>query len=285
LYRSGIKYVSNLLDNSGQFLEFTKLSEKFGINCNIIQSLQLRKALPFQWRIKLTDAEVTLNRIPFIPIYNPNTSAYKNLHTITSKELYWILWKHQRPKLNTPAAVLKWNQFFTILNDAWEHIFKTPFYTFKSTFYQCFQYKVIHRTIACRHWLHMLKVIEMPSCQYCNEDDTILHFFIYCPKICDFWNSFMLWWNRLISTSAKIDEIMIIFGVKIDCDNAIMFNYCLIMAKHFIYINRLNNHNSFDLYNFLIFLKNKMSIEYEYYNSKGDLNTFNRTRGLVFDNI
>ena len=72
-----------------------------------------------------------------------------------------------------------------------------------------------------------------------------------------------------IPTSAKIDEIMIIFGVKIDCDNAIMFNYCLIMAKHFIYINRLNNHNSFDLYNFLIFLKNKMSIEYEYYNSKG----------------
>ena len=74
-----------------------------------------------------------------------------------------------------------------------------------------------------------MKVVETPDCLHCNEDDTILHFFIYCPRVTEFWTSFIAWWNRVAGTTGTINEIIVIFGVKIDGDEAITFNYCLII--------------------------------------------------------
>jgi len=241
------------------------------------------KALPFCWRKKILNMKPTLNK-SYIPIFDPNSLSFKNLHNITTKELYWILWKHQKPKRYNPAAICKWNEIFTIQKEDWTNIFLTPYLTFKGVFYQCFQYKIIHRIIACRDWLSTLKVIDSPSCLYCDDKDTILHFFVYCPLVTQFWNSFMLWWNKLVSACASLDEIIIIFGVKIDGETAITFNYCLILAKHFIYTKRLTK-SPIDFYSFLPFLKSKLMEEYDYYMNNSQLDTFMRTRGLVFNNL
>ena len=77
---------------------------------------------------------------------------------------------------------------------------------------------------------------------------------------------------------------MIIFGVKIDCDEAITFNNCLILAKHFIYTKHRTK-SSFDFYSFLPFLKSELMEEYEYYMTNSQLDSFMSTRGLVFDNL
>jgi len=36
----------------------------------------------------------------------------------------------------------------------------------------------------------------------------------------------MLWWNKFANACASLNEILIIFGVKIDCDAAVTFMYC-----------------------------------------------------------
>ena len=130
-----------------------------------------------------------------------------------------------------------------------------------------------------------MKVVETPDCLHCNEDDTILHFFIYCPRITEFWTSFIAWWNRVAGTTGTINEIIVIFGVKIDSDEAITFNYCLIISKYFIYINLSNNSDSLEFYNFLVFDKKELTLEHQMYTEKDDIHTFQRIRGLVFDNI
>ena len=131
-----------------------------------------------------------------------------------------------------------------------------------------------HSYIACRHWLYNMKVVETPDCLHCNKDDTILHFFIYCPRITEFLTSFIAWWNRIAGTTGTINEIIFIFGVKIDSDEAITFNYCLISAKYFIYINRSNNSDSFIFYKVLVFLKKELTLEYQMYTERDDIQTF-----------
>ena len=212
-FNKGIKQIKDLLNDKGHFLDSFQLNEKFGIQSNFLQTLQLRKALPFCWRKKLLNIKQTLNK-SYIPIFEPNSLSFKNLHNITTKELYWILWKHLKPKGYTPASIRKWNEIFTLQIEDWANIFKTPYLTFRGVFYQCFQYKISHRIIACRDWLSTLKVIDSPSCLYCDDKDTILHFFVYCPLVTEFWSSFMPWWNKLVNACASLDEIIIIFGVR-----------------------------------------------------------------------
>ncbi len=52
---------------------------------------------------------------------------------------------------------------------------------------QSFQYKLLHRVIACNAWLKNVRIKNTPTCQYCNEDDDIQHFHLFCSKTHDFW--------------------------------------------------------------------------------------------------
>ncbi len=35
------------------------------------------------------------------------------------------------------------------------------------------------------------------QCSYCVETDDICHFFIYCPKVHEFWEHWANWWNSI----------------------------------------------------------------------------------------
>ena len=114
-----------------------------------------------------------------LAIYDPCTDKFKSLIKLKSSELYWLLWKHTKKK-QLPSAILKWNEMFNLSLTDWTDIYKSPLKTVNSTVLQCFQYKLLHRTINCRHWLYNLKITDSPNCLKCNEDDTLVHFFVKC---------------------------------------------------------------------------------------------------------
>ncbi len=61
-----------------------------------------------------------------------------------------------------------------------------------------------------------INLINSPKCLYCNEIDNIRHFFLFCPKVHNLWNSLFQWWNRMgdLEIAADYDflEECIIFG-------------------------------------------------------------------------
>ncbi len=61
-----------------------------------------------------------------------------------------------------------------------------------------------------------INLINSPKCLFCNEIDNIRHFFLFCPKVHNFWNSFFQSWNRMgdLEIAADYDflEECIIFG-------------------------------------------------------------------------
>ena len=104
-----------------------------------------------------------------------------------------------------------------------------------------------------------MTIVDSPKCKFCDEDDTIRHFFLLCPKIDAFWFSFFTWWNGLggqkIPTSYECLQECILFGFQEKDAIFDTLNYCIIVAKYHINCKRLHDDNNVDFYQYLIELK------------------------------
>ncbi len=54
---------------------------------------------------------------------------------------------------------------------------------------QTFQYRILHHIITCSEWLFNIKIKYSNICSFCNETDTLLHFFVKCRKENNFGNT------------------------------------------------------------------------------------------------
>ncbi len=71
-------------------------------------------------------------------------------------------------------------------------MFKLPFKTVRDTKLQTFQYRILH-IIPCNEWLFKIKIKNSNSCSFCNEIDTLPHFFVKCRKVNNFWKYWFNW--------------------------------------------------------------------------------------------
>ena len=125
-------------------------------------------------------------------------------------------------KQKQPSCILKWMSDFPSSigsdHELWADIFRLPFIVSRETVLQTFQYKLIHRLITCKKKLYDMRIAGDPNCLYCTGTDTLLHFFLFCPKIAAFWKYFFNWWNTLgdieITTEYDNLEECILFGFE-----------------------------------------------------------------------
>ena len=97
---------------------------------------------------------------------------------------------------------------------------------------------MLHRVVACNHWLFNSTLKENPNCDACEIDDTLQHFFIHCEMVTNFWNSLTRWWNRITPSEIiprVITEVEIIFGIFNGDKYDENLNVILILAKRYIH--------------------------------------------------
>ena len=100
-----------------------------------------------------------------------------------------------------PACIAKWEKdypdFFNKHDSPWPEIYMMGFNICRETYLQAFQYKILNRIINCQKKLFDWKLAQNSNCLYCSGQDTILHFFLFCHRVDNFWNNFFNWWNSL----------------------------------------------------------------------------------------
>ena len=283
----GIVTIDNILDENGNFLSHSEINDKYCIQSNFLNVLQLRQSIPSQWRSVLlhrTNVDIkTFNATNEI-IVHINGKIYP-LEEVSCNMFYIKLVEY---KGREPTCIRKWKEDYPKFNDAevtlWSDIFKTPYKTTIETQLQSFQYQVIHRLITCKKRLFDLKIKDSPKCEFCNDIDTIVHFFVYCPKIEAFWKSFFLWWNKVddlkISPNCEHLEESILFGFQIEGGIFDVLNYCILVAKFYIYKQRLFTENNIDLYTFLVQLKYRLRILYNICKHSNTLDKFEKYQSL-----
>ena len=137
-----------------------------------------------------------------------------------------------------------------------------PFKVTQETKLQSFQFRVIHRIIPCNKWLYNITVKSSSKCDFCNEEDNLLHYFIYCPNTNLLWKCFFNWWYTITKIDIKetLDE-HILFGYPGNNEIETVLNFCVLLAKWFIYCRKLNNNNDMDFYQYQVQLKERLYIE------------------------
>jgi len=223
-----------------------------------------------------------------IKIKNEN----KKIQSITSKEFYWHLINNND---HTPSCIAKWHTKYSTLDNnitlQWKSIFQNAFLLCRNTKLQSFQYRIIHRTIACNHWLFNIKILNYDTCDFCNEcGDTIEHFFLLCLQVNKFWVSFNNWWVG-ITQHQLIDlgtigalQPNILFGFPGKSDEIYTLNYCLLHAKFYIYNKKILKLNDLFILEFLVYLKTNLSHEKAILKSQNRSHKFKKFEN-IFNNL
>jgi len=261
-FQKGIWKIGDLCDNNGNFGSSQYILDKFNITTHFLQTLQLRHALPHLWKLELCTAfdstryEIR-SRVPSLTLGNVNVP----MSTLETNQIYWHL---VHMKIKEPTCLSKWNEIYDHDPADWEEFFYLPYSVTRETKLQTFQYKILHRIFPCRYWLHICKVVNNDKCLICTETDSISHYFIDCVPNQTFWQCLTRWVSRALDINLLLKKQDILFGIpksratNISITHKHVINYCLLLAKWYIYINKESH---LQLYGFLVLLKQKLSTE------------------------
>jgi hypothetical protein len=266
--QKNIQKIRDLFDDFGNLLLHDQLISKYNISTNFLHTLQIRKSIPIEWIKKIKNTQHKLSPKNYELNIKINNKT-RILNTASSKDFYWHIINLNH---HTPTCIQKWAETYKSLdktyNQEWKNIFNLTFKICRETKLQSFQYRILHRTIPCNKWLFNIKIRDSDTCSFCkNESDTVQHFFLLCDNVNHFWVSFNNWWSRLTNKNlislAEPNKLQqnILFGFLNPSNEIHVLNYCILLAKYYIYIHRLNKCQELFLLDYLIYLKQKLNQE------------------------
>ncbi len=119
----------------------------------------------------------------------------------------------------------------SVNNNFWKRIFNLPFSTTRDTNIQSFLFRIIHKIIPCNKLLHTIKIKKNALCNFCDDDDDMLHFFINCKKVKEFWIFWINCWENISRMPIKHSNVLnecILLGLPNNKAEIQVFNYCLL---------------------------------------------------------
>ena len=255
---AGINLVNDIINKDGEFLTQQLLVEKFGIQTNFLELLQIRMSLPFSWRRFLSNSnECVIVDEPFVFV----DEKFLPISTANSKIAY-IFYISQEYK--TPTSVGRWLEIFPDYDVVKQReTFLRTFNITRETKLQSFQYQLLNRNIYCKKKLNEMRILESSSCEHCGEVDTLMHFFIECNYVANFWNNLQHWLSTIYNDRAPLilAPQTIIFGYEGNTDYTKVVNYIILLSKYFLFVKRMKNDFNMEMRAFLAFLKYKLGIE------------------------
>ena len=155
-HAKGVFLIQDIIDNDGNFMTHDQIFDTFKITCNFLQTLQLRMAIPIEWRRKISRDNLARSDSDDIKAFSNFLKRDLFASKLQCKDIYRTL-IYLKCKTVNPSCIQKWNNCYH-QQLKWDLIFKNPFCHARSTQLQTFQYRVVHRIITCNHWLFNAKI-------------------------------------------------------------------------------------------------------------------------------
>jgi hypothetical protein len=250
-----IMFIEDILNENNDFMNYQELNRKYQSRLTFLDVLKIRMTVPHKWKNILTDKDMENYE---------DEALYNKLHrlkTLKTKDIYWMILEESHDCKKTSNTILNWQERYDYDNDKFEKVFKLPYLATRRTDLQALQYKVIYRIINCNYWLHKICIVNSPQCRFCEEVETIDHFFFDCKITKQFWRAFQTWWNVITNLNIDIiEERDVLLGYIRDGNDFKIFNCCLLIAKSMIYRNKNLNIQP-NIYSFHCALKDYLEVE------------------------
>ena len=241
LAEKGILRIGDLISDNNEFIVKSnyKLRESNTSPLDIFRLISVIDALPVEWRESLNTLASTADE-PF-NLYNEIKLSFNDknvlIETVISKTIYKELLNRI---ITPPTAQLNFNTHF--VNDVleWKEIYSLPFRTSLDTKSREFQYKLLNRCLVTNSFLNKIGIIPSPACSFCGEmNESLEHFFISCRYTKDFWAEVIKWFDNQGVKIKHLSEKDIMFGI-LRCEDELLINHILIIAKQYLYSCRQN---------------------------------------------
>lgn len=253
--KNNLLTIGDLLSHNGEFYELDELNQLYNVNWNFLNYLKLRLAIPLHWRHMLGDPhhkDVLTNNL---------SAKLANLKTLRTKDLYWILISKNYDTVSKPKPQIHWEEKYNIETDDFKYIYMLPYKSIRLTEIQTLQYKILYRIVNCNDWLYKISILDSPQCRFCNEIETLEHYFYLCNLTQDFWSAFLAWWNSLGALQLQeLSECDILLGVPMMIDVGKILNACILLGKLCIYKYKSNNKQP-NIYHFHCELQKFLKLE------------------------
>ena len=252
-YRSGLKYIFQLLDERGKILPLYTIRQKF--NLSVMQCNSLLAVIPKEW-ITQNERKESVN-------VNNTYEKNKNCNKLSAK-IYHCL--------NENVYILrhafeKWNRnvIIDIDFDQFVSCFKNLYLITNNSKLRSFQFRILHSAIILNKHLFKWKLKKSDKCTFCDEQkEDAMHCFVTCKYVQELWQQVY----RLIFTWLGIKTKMTANAILLnrfhgDLRNVI--NFIGLVTKQYIYAIRCKNDkpNIFELERKIHKFKN-----FEYYQAK-----------------
>ena len=100
-FEKGVFFIKDIMTEEGNFLSEAQIKERFDINTNFLQVLQIRQAVPLQWREELKTVHLipfALKPAIFVKQQNGEVALTKVKSFVLYKNLLELHCKNSRPK-------------------------------------------------------------------------------------------------------------------------------------------------------------------------------------------
>ena len=192
-------------------LELANFCQKFSEN----SYFQVLSAIPKRLLEKARDS--LGNNSIFTPgnfTFHLWPSLLIDLSKLTCKDYYWRFLNRREPCATGPS---KWQRDLPQFILSWHTIFKRIKSISKQNKLKEFIFKLAHRIVITKKELYLYEIEDNKSC----DDDSLLHSFLGCQIVVDFFRKVLRWFNEKENSSITLNSEEILFGAAADNDNKI----------------------------------------------------------------
>ena len=261
-YEKGIRIVSDVifLNNEGQwqFLRMRDIESLLNDKVNFMEYFSLFHAFPKKWFEILNQEDHFSNESSSLSEYSFDSlppSIKGPIIYAKSKMYYKLLVEDLENKATGPLALAR---EYNVLPVDVINSFTDAQEITKSSKILILQYKITHRIVACNSFLHQTKIRNNDICNFCNQVDSVRHFFFDCETTRQFWHDLELWTNNIENSSEILDLNLILFGAN---PTSSLLAFLILFGKWFIYKAKIKKSPPINMRNFKLFPKSQYKIE------------------------
>ena len=246
----GIFFISDLIDQSGNFFEYNYVTQVLRINTNFLKFYGLLQSIiNLKQHVGIVNTGKNITR-PFIP----TTVRLLTLDKKGSKRFYNILIQNTCK----PISQIKWQTELNLQDSfKWQTVYTIINKITKDTNLKWFQLRIQHRILATNTFLTKIGIKQDNKCTFCkNAQETLIHLFYDCEIINCFWQNLADWLKNNCThiVDLQLSKTDIIWGVINKQRGDLVINFIILLGKKFIYKNKYDNTIP-NLQNFKYFFK------------------------------
>ena len=229
----GIQFINDLLDDTGQIMNWQKFSERYNIKNQIFYFTALIHAIPKIWKNELKNRSIKLNMIK-----DKHLTILKNLKKPTR---YFYLERNEETATEPHKAKEKWIQIIDeeVTEEDWKKIFTLPKILTKETKLIELQQKITHRILPTNKWLFKCNLSDVTTCSFCHiHQESIEHLLWECIVSKNIWLKLGTWLKDLNQNNNTPTIIDATIG---NPNRPFFISHLFLITKQYLYKSKLNN--------------------------------------------